>query len=492
MSTLKKLAGETVLYGVSSILGRLINWLMVPLHTIVFSRSEYGIQTYLMGLVAVCMVLLTFGLETGFFRFASNKTEQKNTVYSTLMTFLLISSGLFILLCFLFLHPLSEILDITDRPYFILLLAVTLGIDVYSSIPFAKLRLDNRPLRFAIIKLVNISINVISNLFFLLLCPYLLKEYPDLWIGNLYQQEVGIGYVFISYFIASLVTFLLLTPELKTVRFSINKRLFKQILKYSFPVMAVGLASQLNLNFDKIAMKDLLRSADAFGSLGEYSAGFKLGVLMTLFTQAYRYAFEPFFFSNNTNNNSKILYAKALKYFIIIGLLAFLGVVFYLDWIQYLIGENFRGGIVIVPYVLLANLFLGIYYSLSLWYKLTDKTYFGAYMAIGGSILTILLNIILVPQIGYMGAAYAFLVPSFLMTLISFFLGQKYYPVPYDTKRILFYFTLAMGLFILSQYIVFEGRWNNTLFRTGLIIIFLFIATYREEELSRIFLKRKK
>lgn len=470
---------------------------MVPLHTIVFQepnypKAEYGIQTYLMGLVAVCMVLLTFGLETGFFRFASDKKEQKHIVYSTLMTSLLISSGLFVLVCILFMYPLSGILEIADRPYFIPLLAITLGIDVYSSIPFAKLRLDSRPLRFATIKLINISVNVLSNLFFLLLCPYLLAKYPNSWVGNLYQQEIGIGYVFISYFIASLVTFLLLIPELKTARFSIDTKLFKRIVKYSFPVMAVGLASQLNLNFDKIAMKDLLQSADAFGSLGEYSAGFKLGVLMTLFTQAYRYAFEPFFFSNKSNTNSKTLYANALKYFIVIGLLGFLGVVFYLDWIQYLIGKSFRGGIIIVPYILLANLFLGVYYSLSLWYKLTDKTYFGAYMAIGGGVLTIILNIVLVPRIGYMGAAYAFLISSFLMTLVSFFLGQKYYPVPYDVKRILFYFALAIGLFIFSQYLVFDDKWLNTIFRTLLILTFVGIAIGREEELSRIVFKGRR
>lgn len=496
MATLKKLAGETVLYGVSSILGRFINWLMVPLYTQVFQepnypKAEYGIQTQIMAYVAVLMVLLTYGMETSYFRFASDAKYKKKDVFATTQSSLAITSLLFIVLVVVFAQPLANWLSIANRSYILILLAFTLAIDAYSSIPFAKLRLDSRPLRFATIKLLNIGINVGANLFFFLFCPYWLTKHPDSWLQHIYQQDVGIGYVFISYLLAAVITLLLLFPALKGVSFNLNKPLIRRMFRYAFPIMLVGLASMLNLNFDKMAMESLLKGTDVMGKVGEYGAAFKLGVLMTLFTQAYRYAFEPFFFANKTEANAKQVYADALKFFTIIGLFGFLTVVFYLDIIGLLIGKSYHEGFVIVPYILFANLFLGMYYSLSLWYKLTDKTHYGAYMALGGVAITIFLNILLVPQLGYVGAAYAFLTSAFTMFVVSFFWGQKHYPIPYDVKRIAFYFLLIIVLFVISYWVVLPEKWTNLAFRTFLLVLFLAVIWKQEPQLRRILSRNK-
>ncbi|PID89388.1 MAG: hypothetical protein CSB01_02230 [Bacteroidia bacterium] len=495
MATLKKLAGETFLYGISSILGRFINWLMVPLYTYVFQepnypKAEYGIQTKILACVAVVMVVITYGMETSYFRFASDAKESRKQVFSTSQTSLLITSGLFVLLVLAFLQPLSVWLNVADRSYILVLLAFTLGIDAYCSIPFAKLRLDSRPLRFAIIKLLNIGINVLANLFFFLFCPHWLQLHPDSWVQFVYQHEIGIGYVFISYFLAAFITLLLLLPTLRGVRFSLHRTLLRKMLHYAFPIMLVGIAGTLNLHFDKIIMENLLTGDDVMGQVGEYGAAFKLGVLMTLFAQAYRYAFEPFFFSNKTAENAKELYADALKFFTIIGLVGFLAVVFYLDIVGLIIGKSYHNAFVIVPYVLLANLFLGMYYSLSLWYKLTDKTQYGAYMAFVGVFITVVLNILLVPLIGYIGAAYAFLIASLVMFLISLFWGQQHYPIAYDLKRIAFYFFLAIVLCLLSYQINFPNQWLNWGLKTVLLFIFVAIVWLREPKLRKLRLKK--
>ncbi|PIF03068.1 MAG: hypothetical protein CR987_00795, partial [Draconibacterium sp.] len=447
------------------------NWAMVPLYTSVFQepnypKSEYGIQTEIMAYVAVLMTLLTYGMETSFFRYSSDNKENKSVIFATSQTSLLISSLFFVVIIWLFLPMLSGWFGIANRSYILVFLAITLAIDAYSSIPFVKLRLESRALRFASIKLLNILINVGANLFFFLFCPYWLSKYPDSWLTTIYHHDVGIGYVFISYFLAAFCTLLFLLPTLKGSRLALDKKILSKMLKYGLPIMLVGLASMLNINFDKIAMKMLLTGDDIMGQLGEYGAAFKLGVLMTLFTQAYRYAFEPFFFTNKTAENSKQLYADALKFFTIIGLLGFLGVVFYIDFIGLLLGKSYREALPIVPYILLANLFLGIYYSLSLWYKLTDKTHYGAYLAFGGAAITLLLNILLVPRIGYIGSAYAFLASTFCMVLASYYLGQKHYPVPYAIKRILGYFALAIFLFIISTYISIENIVFVTILKT--------------------------
>jgi len=481
LNPLKKLAGETAIYGVSSILGRLLNWLLVPLYTILFVTEEYGIVTNLMAYVAITLVMLTYGLETGYFRFANDDTY-KAKVYSTTFFSVLTTSLIFLGAVLLFLDPISSFLNVSDRSYYVVLLALTLALDAITSLPFAKLRQENRPLRYAFIKLSNIGINMGLNLFFLLLCPKLNAWFPELGVTRIWNPEIGIGYIFIAMFVASFFNLILLLPDLIKIQWHFDKALLRRVLSYAFPILIVSIAAQINLNGDKLLMPKLISDArEALSQTGIYGANYKLAVIMTLFIQAFRFAFEPFFFSQNKDESSKKLYADVLKYFVIFGLLIFLGVMFYLDIVKILIDSKYHGGLDVVPLVLLANFFLGIFFSLSLWYKLTDKTRFGAYMALGGAAITLILNIILVPKIGYYGAAIAIFVCSIFMTITSYILGQKYYPIPYELKRIAMYFGLAMLLYFVSTYIQIDNHWLKMLAKTPLIILFLVVVFQKEK-----------
>ena len=481
LNPLKKLAGETAIYGVSSILGRLLNWLLVPLYTILFVTEEYGIVTNLMAYVAITLVLLTYGLETGYFRYANDATY-KVKVYSTTFFSVLTTSLVFLAIVFLFLDPISSFLNVADRSYYIVLLASTLALDAITSLPFAKLRQEKRPLRFALIKFCNIGINLGLNLFFLLLCPKLNTWFPELGITRIWNPEVGIGYIFIAWFVASFFNLILLLPDLIKIQWHFDKVLLRKVLSYAFPILIVSIAAQINLNGDKMLMPKLISDPEvALSQTGIYGANYKLAVIMTLFIQAFRFAFEPFFFSQNKDENSKKLYADVLKYFVIFGLLIFMGVIFYLDIVKILIDKKYHAGLDVVPLVLLANFFLGIFFSLSLWYKLTDRTRFGAYIALGGAAVTLTLNVLLVPKIGYYGAAIAILACSVLMTTTSYILGQKYYPIPYELKRLGLYFVLGMLLYFASTYIQFENHWLKMLAKTPLIILFLVVVFQKEK-----------
>lgn len=481
MNPLKKLAGETAIYGVSSIVGRFLNWLLFPVYTYIFVPEEYGIVANLMSYVALFLVLLTYGMETGYFRFA-NKEGKAEITFTTGFLSLSSSTLVFWLLIFVFLNPLADYLKISEHKEYILLLAATLGLDAITALPFAKLRLQNRAFRYAGLKLINIFVNVGINLFFLVLCPWIHEKFPNIPIESLWNPNIGVGYIFIAYCVASVINFLLLLPDLKSVKFKIDSSLLKEILSYSWPILIVSVCGQINLNLDKMLMPNLIpESMDPMYQTGIYGANYKLAVIMTLFIQAFRYAFEPFFFAQSKQENSKQVYADVLKYFTLFCLLIFLGVMFYIDIVKLLIKSNYHEGLSIVPYVLLGNLFFGVFFSLSLWYKLSDKTKYGAIMAILGSAITIVLNIILVPKIGYQGAAYAVFLCFGIMMVVSYLLGQKHYPVPYDIKRILFYFIFAMILFAVGSQIRIENQWLKMLAKTPLLLAFIAVVIQKEQ-----------
>lgn len=481
MNPLKKLAGETVIYGLSSILGRLLNWLLVPLYTKVFFPEEYGIVTNLMSYVAILLVLLTYGMETGYFRFTS-KEKDSSKVFSTGFISLLATTVFFLLLVFVLLTPISSFLNVSENKEFVVLLALTLGFDAITALPFAKLRQENKAMRYAGLKLINIFSNLGINLFFLLLCPWIYENYTNIPITEIWNPDFGIGYIFVAFFVSSFLNFILLLPDFYKVKLKFDKDLLKRILKFSAPILVVSICGMLNINLDKLVMPELIPAdQNPLYQTGIYGANYKLAVIMTLFIQAFRYAFEPFFFAQAKESNSKQVYADVLKYFVIFGLLIFLGVMFYIDIVKILIDSSYHEGLGIVPYVLLANLFFGIFFSLSLWYKLSDKTRFGAYIAIIGSIITIVLNIVLVPRIGYFGAAYAVLACFATMTLISYILGQKHYPVPYDLKGILSYMLVAFILYAASTYIKLDNQWLKMLAKTPLLLVFLLIVIQFEK-----------
>lgn len=452
MNPFKKLLGDTAIYGLSSIIGRFVNWLLTPLYVVLFVPDVYGIVTNLYAYVAFFMVFLTYGMETGFFRFAS-KSFNSDKIYSTSLISLFFTAVVFIFTVIFFKENIAGLINYPNNSEYILWLAIILAIDAVTAIPFAQLRLKNRPLRFAFVKLVSIAANISFNLFFLLLCPKLATD-PGSFVHTIYSPEIGVGYVFISNLLASLITLVMLLPGMFKMSFKFDKELFYKMLSYSFPILIVGLAGVANQHIDKILLPFLIpEDQNPMEQLGIYGAGVKIAVLMSMFIQAFRYAFEPFFFSQAKGKDNKNMHANIMKYFVIFGLLIFLGMVFFMDLIRLLNwDEKYYESFSIVPVILLANLFFGIYFALSMWYKITDMTRFGAYIAIGGSVLTISLNFILIPVFGYKGSAFAILICFFGMMLVSYFLGQKYYPIPYNLKRIGGYFLIASVLYIFSLF----------------------------------------
>ncbi|MEE4286434.1 MAG: oligosaccharide flippase family protein [Mariniphaga sp.] len=488
MNPFKKLAGDTAIYGMSSIVGRFLNWWLMPLYVNLFAPEEYGIVTNLYAYVAFFMVFLTYGMETGFFRFASKNSDSEK-VYSTSLISLFFSSLLFLVLIILFKNSLASLIQYPEHPEYILWFGFILAIDAFTAIPFARLRLNNRPVKFAVVRMINIGFNIAFNLFFLLLCPKLVENNPDTILRFVYSPQIGVGYVFISNLLASVITLLLLLPEIFKFSFYFDKALLEKMLRYSFPILIVGMTGILIQQIDKILIPFLIPEEKLpMKQLGIYGAAVKIAVLMNMFIQAFRYAFEPFFFSQAESKNDKNIYAEIMKYFVIFGLLIFLGMMLYIDVIKLIIPLDYEEGFSVVPVVMLANLFFGIYFTLSLWYKLTDMTRYGAYISIMGAIITITLNYILIPQFGYKGSAAALLVAFLVMMLVSYFFGQKYYPVPYNLKRIGTYFLVAGAIYILS--LLSSSQTAIIKFSLNTFLIFVFIFTvYRMEktQLKRLF-----
>lgn len=468
--SLKKLAGETVIYGASTMVGRLLNWLLMPFYIRTLSTYEYGVVVNFYGIVSILLVVLTYGLETGFFRF-SGKSYHENSVFKTLLTLLALTSGLFVFSGFLFHGQISNAFYGGDHSLSILLLFIVLGFDSFIALPFARLRLQNRPVKFGIIKLINIGSNIFFNLFFLLLIPYLIdKNCLSENVESFYNNFDGVFYVFLSNALSSIIAFLLLLPQFIKLHSFIDFSILRPILLYSLPVLFVGITGMITQNIDKIILPALL-SGDGFSELAVYGANFKIGVLMSLFTQSFRFAFEPFFFKNKDHGVSS--YARVMDYFICFGLVIFLGVTLFIDLVNVVLTEEYIRGNTIVPVVLLALLFYGIYFNLSLWYKLTDRTWVGAIFGAVGAFITIVLNILLVPEIGIIGSAIALLTGYFLMMIISWIIGRKYYPVPYQPVRYLIYFTIAGILFIINLKIDISNEIFSYLFKGVIFAIFI-------------------
>ena len=475
-----------------TIVPRVLNYLLLtPFYTRVFITGEYGVITELYAYVAFLMVLLTYGMETAYFRYAESETD-KEKVYRTSLTSLFFTTLFFLILVVLFAQPIAGWIKYPTHKEYILYFAFIVGIDAFTAIPFARLRQKQQAARFAMIRIVNVLVNIGLNVFFLYVCPRILQTHPDSAIRFIYSPDIGVGYAFISNLIASITTLLLLLPELIRFRIRFDPVLLRQLLVYALPLLVVGLAGMVNEVSDKILLKYLVvppqgtldPGAYAMGQVGIYGANFKLAVLMTLFTQMFRFAAEPFFFAQAKKENPQQIYADIMKYFVIFCLLIFLAVILYLDLFKYLIGKDFREGLHIVPIVLIANLLLGVFYNQSIWYKLTNLTRYGAYIAIMGAVITVIINVLLVPRLGYVGSALGHLACYTGMVLVSFFLGQKYYPVPYDLKTLGFYFFAAMALFGVSQLLPTSSLLLKTLMHTGLFLVFIFLVVVREKPLQ--------
>ena len=448
MSIIKKLVSQTAIYGLSSVIGRLLNFLLVPLYTGIFAPEEYGVLSELMVVVAFAMVVLTYGFETAFFHF-TNKENDSEKVLSTGFISLLTSSILFLFIASNHSQNIANLLHVPEHPNFINWLVWILVLDVLTTLPFAKLRVCDRAWRFAFIRLTNITVNIGLNLFFYLLCPYLLKQEIALEIINgIYDPNIGIGYIFISNLIASSVMLILLSPEIFKLKFSFDFQIWKKMIKYGFPLLIGGLAYVTNEMVDRLLLEYLLPADTATAQVGIYSACYKVAIFMSLFIQAFRYGAEPFFFAQAQKKDAKEQYKIVMRYFIAFTAFIFLSINLFIDIIKHFIqDEAYHAGLDVVPILLLANLFLGMYYNLSVWYKVSEKTRFGAYLSVAGAAITIGLNMLLIPTMSYMGSAWATLICYASMCVMSYVFSRRHYPISYNWKYISFYMISALSLF---------------------------------------------
>jgi O-antigen/teichoic acid export membrane protein len=476
LSQLKKLAGQTAIYGLSSIIGRLLNYLLVPLYTRFFIPEEYGVVTEMYAYVSFLIIILTYGTETAFFRF-SNTEENKSKVYSTILTSILVSSAVFLVLTTFLSSYISEALGYADNTNFIVWILLIIALDAISSIPFARLRFENKALKFASLRLVNIFTNIFFNLLFIVFAPEIVSK-PDHFLFPLmdaiYNPEIGVGYIFLANLIANFITLLFLLPYFK-ISFSFDYALWKRIMSYSFPLVIAGLAGMTNETADRILIKYLLPPDIALHELGIYGACYKISILMTIFIQAFRFAAEPFFFSQAANKNQAFVYSKVMNYFVIACSFIFLGVMVFIDIVALFVGEAYREGIKIVPVLLIANLFLGMFFNLSIWYKLSGKTRYGAALTITGAVITLLFNFLLIPLMGYMGAALTTLICYFIMMLLSYYWGQKHFPVPYNIKKISFYILFSILLFFVAK--LFQGTEKALAFILGSALLLIYLLS---------------
>ncbi len=482
MNPIKQLAGQTAVYGLSSIFARVLSYLLVPIYTRIFLPEEYGIVNEMYTYVSLLIVVLTYGFETGFFRFYQLETNKKK-VYSTALISLISTSMLFILAAILFAQPVADVLRYPNNKEYVIWFSMIIAMDALSSIPFALLRQQNKAKRFATIKIIGIIINVAFNLFFLILCPYLKnKGILTDFVDTVYKGKIGVGYVFISNLISSGITIILLLPEITKVSYIFDYSLWKKMMRYSLPLLLVGLAGIINETMDRIFLKYMLPREISMAQVGIYGACYKISILMTLFIQAFRFAAEPFFFSQAKSDNAKKVYADVMNYFVIVCAFIFLVIMLYIDGVKYFVGEKYYEGLPVVPILLMANLCLGIYYNLSIWYKLTGQTKYGAVISVVGALITVVLNIWLIPIIGYMGSAWATFICYFIMMVLSYMLGMKFYPVKYELKKILGYIGLSLLLYGISCFIKPDNSLVLYSFNSFLLMVFVAAVFYSEKK----------
>lgn len=471
MAGLKSLAKDTAIYGVSSIVGRFLNYLLVPIYASAMSAASggYGVVTEVYAWVALMLVLLTYGMETGFFRFANKEDENPQTVYSTTLISVGTTSLLFIILCLTFLREIAGLMGYSQHPWYIGMMVIVVGMDAFQSILFAYLRYKKRPIKFAALKLLFIVTNIILNLIY-----YVVLKGTDVF------------YAFLLNLVCTSVVMFGFIPELR-VHLVFDKALLKRMLAYSFPILILGVAGILNQVADKIIFRHVYPdAAEASVQLGIYGAASKIAMIMAMFTQAFRFAYEPFVFGKSKEKDSRQMYAQAMKFFIIFTLLAFLAVMFYLDLLKYILGRDYWPGLKVVPIVMAAEIFMGVYFNLSFWYKLIDETRWGAYFSAVACTVVILMNVFLIPLYGYMACAWAGFTGYAIAMLLSYFVGQRKYPIRYDLKSIGLYVLLAVALYVVGEQIPIQNVILRLAFRTVLLLIFIVYIVKKDLPLSQI------
>ncbi|MCL2041086.1 MAG: oligosaccharide flippase family protein [Bacteroidales bacterium] len=493
MNPFKQLAGQTAIYGMSSILGRLLNYLLVPVYTRVLAPGEYGDFSVMFSYVGILIVIVTYGMETAYFRYAAKYGNNSN-VYSSTFWSVFVTSALFIVLTQCFASPLALLIDYADHPEYVRWFGWVIGIDALTSIPFAYLRQMGKAKKFAIVRLVNIAIFVLCNLFFIVLSPYIMNKGGDSLlkplIGAFFNEKKLVSYVFISNVISSASMLLLLFPEILKGFGKFDVMIWKKLMTFAIPMLFVGLSGNINENIDRLMLRYMLPAGIAEAQVGIYSACYKISILMALFTQAYRYAAEPFFFNYAKEKDSKTVYATLLNYFVIIVCALFLLTMLFLDVIIIIIGQEYREGQTVIPILMMALLFLGVYYNLSIWYKLSDKTIYGAIISFIGAAITIIVNLITIPFFGFIGSAWATLACYTSMMVISYFWGQKHFAVNYNIKKFCIYTGSALLIYFASSLFGQLNLYIRLAINVFLFFLFVLIAC-RVEKISPMAVLRK-
>ena len=482
MNPLKRLAGQTVIYGVSTIIGRLLNYLLVPIYTSVFREGEYGMVTDFYAYVAFFNVLYLFGLETTFFRLANKPATDRKSVYNQIQTLVILNAFIITGLLVIFATPIVEALDYPGQEVYIYILVSVMMIDAVVAIPFARLRLEGKAKRFALTKIINIVIVIFLNLFFIIWCPELIADGNSGFLLSFYDEGVGVGYVFISNLIANALYLLLMADLIFNTKPTITLHSLKPVFSYATPIMFLGLAGVTNEMLSRAMLK--YRLPDGFyegmtslDALGVFGACYKLSVFMVLAIQAFKYAAEPFFFNGADNKDSPILFAKVMNGFIVFASLLLLTVVVNLDFIAgiFLRSDVYLKALPTVPWLLLGGIFLGIYYNLSVWFKLTDRTIYGAYISGAGAVFTVLLNWLFIPYYGYMASAVITSAVYFLMSVASYLIGQKFYKVPYNVLRGLLYIAVIFTVAIALYYYPLGDGFARFFIQNAVVLLVLFL-----------------
>ena len=458
MAKFKSLARDTAVYGLSSIIGRFLNYLLVPIHTSALVTGDYGITTNIDAWTGLFLVILTFGMETTYFRFANKETENPEMVYSTVLKMVGCVALIFVVACLLGLQPLANVMGYAEHPWYIGMMVIVVAMDAFQAIPFAYLRYRHKPIHFACLKLLFIFLSISLNLIYFV-----------------WMKGKDVFFAFFINLVCTTIIGLLLIPQLK-FKAGFDKDLAKKMLKYSYPILILGIAGLLNQVADKILFPHIYPDKeDANNQLGIYGACCKIAMIMAMLTQAFRYAYEPFVFGTSREKDSKETYAQGMKFFIIFTLLAFLAVMFYLDILKYFVRQQeYWVGLKVIPIVMAAEIFMGVFFNLSFWYKLTDETKWGAYFSIAGCVVLIAINLIFVPRYGYMACAWGGFCGYGVAMLLSYFVGQKKYPINYPLKSIFIYVVLAMALYVIGFYAVqIDNLWLRLSFRTVLLLVFV-------------------
>ena len=486
MANLKSLAKDTAIYGLSSIVARFINYLLVPIQTARFAASggEYGIITNVYAYVSLLIILLTFGMETTFFRFMSKEGEDPKKVYSTALTMVMMTSLVSAVLLMTFLHPIAASVGYADHPEYVAVMYITVAIDAFMAIPFAYLRYLHRPIKFAMLKIINILLNIALNLLYLIVLPAL-KLNPF----GIYDEQFTLDVAFVFYInlFCTCATLLMLWKEWTAQPFKVDKNTCKRMLTYTWPLLVMGLAGQLNQAASQILFPYLYDGSqeEARAQLGIYGACIKIAMIMVMITQAFRFAYEPFVFGKSKDKDNRETYAQAMKYYLIFTLLAFLVVMGYIDILKYLIGETYWEGLRVVPIVMAAEIMFGVFFNLSFWYKLTDRTIWGAYFSGFGAVVLIVIDILLIPRFSYMACAWAGFAAYATSMLLSYFIGQRYYPIAYPIRQMSAYVLLTIVLFLAMQYAnSILPLWTALIANTLLIVVFAVYLVKKDFPLS--------